>query len=174
MKERRGNVSTKSQNLQKSKGQADLGNNGQVNLGMLKHTLRVGGKMIGTQQIRILKHQQPLEKFHMLLSVNCDFRILAWPNTLNLFSLTDWILRSELSHWVLIPLHAKLLFLPITCYTWMFDPQKFSTWMCVQHCRPRRSVWSRKEDPMHFVWNGKANGHRDQKSQLPTTIDGGH
>ena len=28
--------------------------------------------------------------------------------------MTDWILHSELSRLVLIPLHAKLLFLPIT------------------------------------------------------------
>ena len=36
VKERKDNVSTKSQNLQKSSGQADLGNNGQINLGILK------------------------------------------------------------------------------------------------------------------------------------------
>ena len=77
-KVRKVNVSMKSQNLPKSRGQVDLGNNGQINLGMLEQTLRFGGKMIGTQQIRILKH------------------------------------RSELSNLVLIPLHAKLLFLPIT------------------------------------------------------------
>ena len=47
-------------------------------LGMLKQTLRVVGKIIGTQQIRILKHQQPLRNFNMLLSVNCDFRILVF------------------------------------------------------------------------------------------------
>ena len=50
VKERKDNVSTKSQNHQKSSGQVDLGNNGQNNLGMLKQTLRVGGTMIGTQQ----------------------------------------------------------------------------------------------------------------------------
>ena len=38
--------------------------------------------MIGTQQIRVLKHQQALSNFNMLLSVNCDFRILVLPNTL--------------------------------------------------------------------------------------------
>ena len=54
VKERKDNISTKSQNLQKNSGQVDLGNNGQNNLGMLKQTLRVGGMMIGTQQIRIL------------------------------------------------------------------------------------------------------------------------
>ena len=84
VKKKKGNVSTKSQNLQKSSGQVDLGNNGQINLGILRQTLRVGGKMIGTQQIRILKRQQPLRSFNMLLSVNCDFRILVLPNTLNL------------------------------------------------------------------------------------------
>ena len=36
VKERKDNVSTKSQNHQKSSGQVDLGNNGQNNLGMLK------------------------------------------------------------------------------------------------------------------------------------------
>ena len=113
-KERKGNVSTKSQNLQKSSGQVDLGNNGQINLGMLKQTLRVGGKMTGTQQIRILKHQQPVRNFNMLLSVNCDFRILVLPNTVNVFRLTHWTLRSEPLHLALIPLHAKLLFLPIS------------------------------------------------------------
>ena len=101
VKERKDNVSTKSQSLQKSSGQADLGNNGQITLGILKH-------------IRVLKNQQPLRNFNMLLSVNFDFRVWVLPNTLNLFSLTDWILRSELSHLVLIPLHEKLLFLQIT------------------------------------------------------------
>ena len=55
--------------------------------------------MIGTQQIRFLNHEQLLRNFNKLL---------------DLFSLTDWILRSELPHLVLIPLHAKLLFLPVT------------------------------------------------------------
>ena len=27
---------------------------------------------------------------------------------------------------------------------------------------------------MHFRWNRKTNGHREQKSQLSTTLDGGH
>ena len=54
---------TKSQNLQKSSVQ---GNIGQINLGLLKETLRVGGEMIDTQQIRILRCQR------MLLSVNCE------------------------------------------------------------------------------------------------------
>ena len=55
LKERKDNVSKKSQNHQKSSGQVDLGNNGQNNLGMLKQTLRVGGTMFGTQQIRIFR-----------------------------------------------------------------------------------------------------------------------
>ena len=33
---------------------------------------------------------------------------------------------------------------------------------------------TKKEDPVHHRWNRKANGHREQKSQLPTTLDGGH
>ena len=70
--------------------------------------------MIGTQQILVLKHQQPLRNFNKLLSVNCDYRILVLPNTLNLSSLTGWTLRSEPSYLVLIPLHAKLLFVRIT------------------------------------------------------------
>ena len=52
VKERKDNVSTKSQNHQMSSGQVDLGNICQNNLGMLKQTPRVGGNMIGTQQIR--------------------------------------------------------------------------------------------------------------------------
>ena len=52
VKERKDNVSTKSQNHHKSSGQVDLGNNGQNDFGMLRQTLRVGGTMIGTQQIR--------------------------------------------------------------------------------------------------------------------------
>ena len=35
-KKRKDNVSTKSQNLQKSSGQTDLGNKGQMNLGILE------------------------------------------------------------------------------------------------------------------------------------------
>ena len=46
VKERQDNVSTKSQNHQKSSGQVGLGNNGQNNLGMMRQTLRVGGMMI--------------------------------------------------------------------------------------------------------------------------------
>ena len=75
MKERKDNVSTKSQNHQKSSGQVDLGNNGQNNLGMLKQTLRVGGTMIGPQQIRILRPQRQLRNFDMRLPVICDSRI---------------------------------------------------------------------------------------------------
>ena len=119
--ERKDNVSTKSQNHQKSSGQVDLGNNGQNNLGMLKQTLRVGGTMIGTQQIRILRPQRQLRNFNMRLSVICDSRMWVLSNTLNLFSMTDWTLHSQLSHLVLIPLHVKLLFLPIT---WILGPQR--------------------------------------------------
>ena len=114
VKERRDNVSTKSQNHQKSSGQVDLGNNGQNNLGMLKQTLRVGGTKIDTQQNRILRPQRQPRNFNMRLSVIRDTRIWFLSNTSNLFSMTDWILHSEPSHLVLIPLHAKLLFLPIT------------------------------------------------------------
>ena len=70
--------------------------------------------MIGTQQIRILRPQWQLRHVNLRLSVICDPRIWVLPNTLKLFNLTDWIFHSELSHLVLIPLHAKLLFLPIT------------------------------------------------------------
>ena len=96
VKERKDNVSTKSQNHQKSSGQVDLWKNGQNNLGMLKQTLRVGGTMIGTQQIRILRTQRQPRNFNMRLSVICDSRIWLLSNTLNLFSMTDWILHSEL------------------------------------------------------------------------------
>ena len=76
--------------------------------------LRVGGTMIGTQQIRFLRPQRQLKNFNMRLSVMCDSRIWVTSKTSNLFNMNDWILRGELSHLVLIPLHAKLLFLPIT------------------------------------------------------------
>ena len=112
--ERSDNVSTKSQNHQKNSGQVDLGNTGQNNLGTQKPTLRVSGTMIGTQQIRILRPQRQLKNFNMRLSVICDSRIWVLSNTSNLFNVNDWILHSELSHLVLIPQDAKLLFLPIT------------------------------------------------------------
>ena len=70
--ERKDNVSTKSQNHHKNSGQVDLGNNGQNNLGMLKQTLRVGGAMIGTQQIRIFRPQRQLRNFNIRPSVICD------------------------------------------------------------------------------------------------------
>ena len=114
VKERKDNVSTKSQNHHKSSGQVDLGNNGQNDFGMLRQTLRVGGTMIGTQQIRILRPQRQLRNFNMRLTVICDSRIWVLSNTLNLFNMTDWIFHSELSRLVWIPLHVKLLFLPIT------------------------------------------------------------
>ena len=63
VKERKDNVSTKAQNHRRNSGQVDLGNNGQNNVGMLKQTLRIGGMMIGTQQIRILRPQRAAEKF---------------------------------------------------------------------------------------------------------------
>ena len=59
------NVSTKSQNHQKKSGQVDLRNNGQNNLGMPKQTLRIGGTMTGTQQIRILRPHQQQRNFNM-------------------------------------------------------------------------------------------------------------
>ena len=62
----------------------------------------------------ILKHQQQLKNFNMLLSVNCDFRVLVLPVTSNFSNVNDWILHSGPSHLALIPLHAKLLFLLIT------------------------------------------------------------
>ena len=114
VKERKDNVSTKSQNHHKSSGQVDLGNNGQNDFGMLRQTLRVGGTMIGTQQIRLLRPQRQLRNFNMRLTVICDSRIWVLSNTLNLFIMTDWIFHSELSRLVWIPLHVKLLFLPIT------------------------------------------------------------
>ena len=105
-KERKDNVSTKLQT--KNSGQVDLGNNGQNNLGTQKPTLRVGGTMIGTQQIRILRPQRQLKNFTMRLSVICGSRIWVSSNTSNLFNMTDRI------HLVMIPQRAKLLFLPIT------------------------------------------------------------
>ena len=68
-KERKDNVSTKSQNHQRNSGQVDLGNNGLNNLGAQKPTLRVGVTMIGVQQIRTLRPQQQPKNFRMRLSV---------------------------------------------------------------------------------------------------------
>ena len=62
VKKRKGNVSTKSQNLQNS-GQADLGNSGQIIPNNLTPTVRTGEKMAGTQQSRVLKRQQQPEEF---------------------------------------------------------------------------------------------------------------
>ena len=78
VEERKDTVSTKSQNHHKNSGQVDLGNNGQNNLGTQKPTLRVGVTMIGTLQIRILRHQRQLKNFNMCLSVICDSRILGF------------------------------------------------------------------------------------------------
>ena len=89
VKERKDNVSTKSQNHQRNSGQMDLGNNGQNNLGTQKPTLRVVVTMIGRQHIRILRLQQQPENFNMRLSVIFDCRIWLVPNTSNLFSTTD-------------------------------------------------------------------------------------
>ena len=66
VKERKDNVSTKSQNLQKNSGRADHGNSGQINPGRLTPIMRAGGKMIRTQQSRFLKQQQQLKNFNML------------------------------------------------------------------------------------------------------------
>ena len=62
--ERKDNVSTTSQNLQKNSGQADPGNSGQINPGKLTPTVPTGEKMTGTQQSRVLKHQQQLKNFN--------------------------------------------------------------------------------------------------------------
>ena len=69
VEEAKDNVSTKSQNHQKNSGQVDLGNNGHNNLGTQKPTPRVGGTMIGTQPIRILRPQRQLKNFNMRLLV---------------------------------------------------------------------------------------------------------
>ena len=114
VKERKDNVSTKSQNHQRNSGQVDFGNNGLNNLGAQKPTLQVGVTMIGTLQIRILRLQQQPKNFSVRLSVICDCRIWVMSNTSSLFNANDLILHSELSHLVLIPQHAKLFFLPIT------------------------------------------------------------
>ena len=52
VEERKDNVSTKSQNHRRNSGQVNLGNTGLNNLGAQKPTLRVGGTMVGTQQIQ--------------------------------------------------------------------------------------------------------------------------
>ena len=50
----------------------------------------------------------------MHLSVICDSRIWVSSKHMESFNMKDCILHSGLSHLVLIPQHAKLLFLPIT------------------------------------------------------------
>ena len=72
IKERKRNVSTKSQNFQRSSGQVNLGNNCLINLGMLKPILRVGVTITGKLQIRILRLQQQPKKFSVRLSAICD------------------------------------------------------------------------------------------------------
>ena len=111
VKERKDNVSTKSQNHQKNSGRVDLGNSSLNNLRAQKPTLRVGVTMIGTLQIRILILQQQPKNFSVRLSVIFDSRIWVMSNASNLFNMTDWIRHGELSHLVLISQHAKLLFL---------------------------------------------------------------
>ena len=69
-KERKDNVCTRSQNLQKNSGQDYPGNSGQINLGKLTPTVRAGEKMTGTHQSRVNKHQQQLKNFNMSLSLN--------------------------------------------------------------------------------------------------------
>ena len=71
--------------------------------------------MIGTLQIRILRLQQQPKNFSVRLSAICGTRIWVMSNASNLFNMNDWILQSELSHLVLIPQHAKLLF-PLNHY----------------------------------------------------------
>ena len=133
VEERKDNVSTKSQNYQKNSEQVDLGNIGQNSLGTQK--------LIVTQQIRILRPQQQLKNFNMRLSAICDSRIWVLSNTSNLFNMNGWIFHSELSHLVLTPQHAKLLFLPITMrHVGIWSTKTRHLGMCVQHCRPRQSV----------------------------------
>ena len=159
VKEREDSVSTKSQDHQKNSGQVDLGNNGQNNFGMLKQTLRV---MIGTQQIRFLRRQRQLRNF-MRLFVIYDTRIWVLSNTSNLFNMNDWILHGE---WYRMQICGSSASHPA-------GPHRLPTWMCVQHCRPRQSVWSRKEDLVHLRWDRKAVNRRRPalKGLLPYLFD---
>ena len=80
------------------------------NPGTPQRTVRTGEKqMIGTQQSRVLKHQQRLKNFNMR-----PFAIFFLPVVSKPFSLTDWTLLSEPSHVAWMSLHARLLFLQIT------------------------------------------------------------
>ena len=76
----------------------------------------------------------------------------GFPITLNLFSLTDWILRSELSHLVLIPLHENCCSRQPPCCTWIFEPQRFS-FGCVYCTAGRDKVYA-------------------QGKRIPCTLDG--
>ena len=83
--------------------------------------------------------------------------------------MTDWILHSELSHLVLIPLHAKLLFLPIKLQHVDFLLHRDSLVGCAYSTAGRDKVYDQGK---RTLWNRKANGHREQESQLSTTLDG--
>ena len=121
-------------NDQKNSGQVDLGNSGLNNLGAQKLTLRVGVTMIGTLQIRILRLQQQQKNFSMRLSVICDSRIWVMSNTSNLFK-DDRLDPSQRT--ITFGIDTNCTNHPATRG---LGPQRFTTGMCVQHCRPRQSV----------------------------------
>ena len=168
VKERKDNVSTKSQNHQKNSGQVDVGNNGRNDLGMLKQTLRVGGTMIGTQQIPILRTLRQLRNFNMRLSVTGDSRI--------------WVLSKieSVQHDRLDPSQRTITFGIDTaaCKTVVFSKHpaargylvhKDSLLGCAYSTAGRDKVYDHGK---RFLCT--SDGHREQKSQLPTTLDGGH
>ena len=170
---------TSQRNHRTTRGTVDmwiLGTKVRTNLGAQKPALRVGVTMIGTLQIRILRlQQQPKEFQRASIEVICDCRIWAMSNPLKLFSMIDWILHSELSHLVSIPLHAKQLFLQTNLQHVDMWSTKIRLLGCAYSTAGRDKVYDRgKRILCPIRWNRKTNCHGEQKNQLPTTLDDGH
>ena len=107
VKERKDNVSSKSQNHQKSSGRVDLGNNGLNNLGMLKQTLRVGGMMIGNTADSNSQTSAADEEFQLASIGDLRHSNLGFAKHIESF-LSDRLDPSQrtITFFVLIPLHA--------------------------------------------------------------------
>ena len=141
VKERKDNVSTKSQNLQKSSGLADLGNIGQVNLGMLKQTLGVGEKMIGTQQIRLREHTAAAEKFQHVSFGELRLSFFGFAKHIESFQPDRLDCSQRIITFGIDTAACKTVIPdnhPATCGYLIH--KRFSARVCVQHCRPRQSV----------------------------------
>ena len=138
-KERKDNVSTKSQNHQKNSGQVDLGNKEQNNLGMLKQTLRIDGDDDWYTAGSNSQTSAAAEEFQHASIGDLRLSNLGFGKHIESFQ-HDRLDPSQRTITFSVFAAAKLLFLPITCSTRIFGPQRFPSWMCVQHCRPRQGV----------------------------------